>query len=263
MIYSLLLTFPGPTYPISGMPTSVTSQYIQLRKQDRGNLPVPQSALAILCTNHEIHREAEKVFYHDNELVFSAPADFQSFLYTLGSVRSDSLRNVTLFYLDRRNDPKADKSLVLLLKDAVLTIRMLPGLRKFHLLIEAPWRDRDPEYEDNPADLPKKTYPAYLPCAEGLFKLRNITDIACRHLPAEDWKNNPRSRTEPGKDMSGAYKHFAHGLQLAQKGLVNSELYTKRTWHKDALWPVLDGSNCGIRKGCTCGKSEDGEDDTN
>jgi hypothetical protein len=257
MIYSLVLTFPGPTYPISGLPTSVTSQYIQLREEHKQDLPVPGSALGILCTSHQIHQEARKLFYHDNELVFSAPVDLQSFLYTLGSIRLDSLRNVTLFYIDRRKKAKTDSSRVLKLKDAVLSLRLLPGLRKFHLLIESPWRLRDPGDEENPADMDKKTYPSYLPCAEGLFKLRNLTDIACRHLPAEDWKNNPRSQTEPGKDMSGAYKHFSHGLQLAQKGSVNSKLYTNQKWYKDELWPVLDGSDCGVRKGCMCGSSED------
>lgn len=101
---------------------------------------------------------------------------------------------------------------MLLLKDVILTIRLLPGLRKFHLLIESSWRERDQEYEENPANLPNKTYPAYLPCAEGLFKLRNLTDIACRYVLAKDWKNSPRSQMEPGEDMCGAYKHFTRGL---------------------------------------------------
>jgi hypothetical protein len=261
MIYDLLLVFSGPTYPISGPPTSVTSQYRQLRKKaDRAALPVPLSALEVLCTNHQIHTEAKKIFYHDNDLVFSASLDLLSFLYTLGSVRSDSLRSVTLFYIDGRCMTTFDPSLDSDLKNALLAIRSLPGLRKFHLLFEKEQRDRHPLDQENPADLPYRIYPAYLPCAEGLFKLRNLTDIACRHLPAEDWKKNPRSRTEPGKDMFAAYKHFAHGLQLAQKGSVNSQLYTKRKWHQDVLWPILDGSDCGIGKGCTCGKKEDATD---
>jgi hypothetical protein len=188
----------------------------------------------------------------------STPLDLQSFLYTLGSARSDSLRSVTLFHIDQRHDRKIDKSLELRLKDAILTMRLLPGLRKFHLLIELGSREHDEEYQDNPAELRPRTYPSQLPCAEGLFKLRNLTDIACSHLPAEDWKNNPRSLTEPGKDMSGPYKHFSHGLQLAQKGSVNSKLYTNPKWYRDELWPVLNGSDCGVRKGCTYGQKEHG-----
>lgn len=217
---------------------------------------MPRTALEILCINQQTHQEAAKIFYHDNELIFSAPGDLQAFLYTLGRVRLDSLRSVTFFHLDRRREVKFDRLLALRLKDAVLTMRLLPGLRKFHLLIELSWRERDSSEEENPADLPYRTYPAYLPCAEGLFKLNNIADIACRHLPADDWKSNPHSQTEPGKDMSGSYKHFSRGLQMAQKGPVNSELYTNRGWHRDALWPVLDGSDCGIGKGCTCGQGE-------
>jgi hypothetical protein len=258
MMYALILTFPGPMYPISGMPTSVTSQYIQLREEKWKDLPVPRSALEILCTNDQVHQEARKIFYHDNELVFSTPVDLQSFLYTLGSARFDSLRNVTLFYIDRRKASKAYSSQISKLKDAVLTLRLLPGLRKFHLLIESPKREHDLADEKIPAEMHKKTYPAHLPCAEGLFKIRNVTDNACRHLPAEDWKSNPRSLTEPGKDMSGAYKHFTYGLQLAQKGSVNTNLYTNQKWYKDEMWPVLEGSDCGVKKGCTCGKSEDG-----
>jgi hypothetical protein len=258
MIYELLFVFDGPTYPVSGLPTSVTSQKVVVRPKDRAALPVPRSAMEMLCVNRQIHSEARKLFYVENELVFSTPLDLQSFLYTLGSARSDSLRSVTLFHIDQRHDRKIDKSLELRLKDAILTMRLLPGLRKFHLLIELGSREHDEEYQDNPAELRPRTYPSQLPCAEGLFKLRNLTDIACSHLPAEDWKNNPRSLTEPGKDMSGPYKHFSHGLQLAQKGSVNSKLYTNPKWYRDELWPVLNGSDCGVRKGCTYGQKEHG-----
>lgn len=199
IIYSLLLVFHGPVHPVSGLPTSVTLQYIQLRKEHREALAVPRTALEILCINQQTHQEAAKIFYHDNELIFSAPGDLQAFLYTLGRVRLDSLRSVTFFHLDRRREAKVDRLLALRLKDAVLTMRLLPGLRKFHLLIELSWRERDSSEEENPADLPYRTYPAYLPRAEGLFKLKNIADIACRHLPADDWKTIRAVKRSLGK----------------------------------------------------------------
>lgn len=245
----MLLVFPGPTYPITGLPTSVRSQQHRMRRETRNAVPVPKSALEILCTNHQIHDEAKKIFYHDNELVFSHPVDLLAFLFTLGDGRLEGLRSVTLFHMDYC--PSIDKE-GLKLRDGLLALRLLPGLRKFHLLIDFPKRGVD----YNPAES-GATYPSDLPHVEGLFKLKNVSDIACRHLPAEDWKNNPRSQTQPGKDMSGAYKHFSHGLQLAQKGSANSKLYTSRKWHNDGLWPVLNGSDCGVKKGCTCGQSED------
>jgi hypothetical protein len=160
---------------------------------------VPRTALEILRIDQQINQEAAKLFYHDNKLVFSAPADLQTFSYTLGSVRLHSLRSVTLIYLDRRGEASTGTITALKLKDAVLTMRLLPGLRKFHLLIELSCRERDPPDEENPADMPHRTYPAYLPCAKGLFKLKNIADIACRHLPADDWKTIRAVKRSLGK----------------------------------------------------------------
>ena len=97
LIYRQLLTFRGPTYPTNGTPTSVKSQHKDLRQKKRDAIPVPQSALNILCTNQQIHKEAMKLFYQENDLVFSAPETLQPFLSSLGDRRLDSLRSVTLF----------------------------------------------------------------------------------------------------------------------------------------------------------------------
>jgi hypothetical protein len=254
MIYELLLIFPGPTYPISGLPTSVKSQHVHMREAQRNAVLVPKSALEILCINRQIHNEAKKLFYLDNDFVFSRSAHLQSFLFTLGDGRLESLRSVTIFHIDY--NPDIDTKNKRDLKDSFLILRRLPGLRKFHLLIDFHSRDY-PFHKQNPA-YQDPTYPASLPHIEGLFKLRNVPDIACRHIPAEDWKNNPASQTPPEKDdMSSSYRHFTFGLQLAQKGLVHSELYSKGDWSHHDLWPVLEGSECGYKKICTCGQKDD------
>jgi hypothetical protein len=216
-----------------------------MRHTRRETLPVPWSALAILCTNRQIHQEAEKIFYHDNELVFSNPVNLRLFISTLGPRRLDSVRSVTLFL-------EIQGAWLMEAMKTLIAMQQLPGLRKLHLLNYLEGCDGNP----TPASDGFRIYPADLEC-DVLFKLRNVTDIAVRHLHAEDWKSKPRNQSKIADEVSAAYRHFNHGLQLAQKGVVNKKLYESPTWHKDELWPALDGSDCGVSKGCTCGKSED------
>jgi hypothetical protein len=213
-----------------------------MRHTKRATLPVPWSSLAMLCTNRQIHKEAEKIFYHDNELVFPHPNQLWSFISTLGPQRLSRIRSVTLF--DNIMKPEAWKALIMM--------HRLPGLRKFHLLNYFEGNDGIPI----PASAGYERYPAHLGYEE-LFKLRNVTDIAVRHLQAEDWKSKPRRPSKVADEVSAVWRHFNHGLQMAQKGMVNKQLYQHSKWYSDELWPVLDGSDCGVNKGCTCGQSED------
>lgn len=196
----------------------------------------------MLRTNHQIHKEAEKIFYHDNELVFSHSTQFVSFIMTLGPQRLSSIRNVALFVNIEKEE----------VQKALSTMQRLPGLCRFHLLHYLEGCDGDPV----PHSEGFRIYPAHLGYEE-LFKLRNVSDIAVRHLEAEDWKSKPRNPSKFLDEVSAVWRHFNHGLQMAQMGVVNEQLYQHSNWHKLELWPVLDGSECGRNKGCTCGQSED------
>lgn len=218
---------------------------------------MPQSALNILCTNQQIHKEAMKLFYHENDLVFSAPETLQPFMSSLGDGRLDSLRSVTLFWIDpcHRIEGPSD----LKLKDNIFALRLLSGLRKFHILVEMKHFGFNPSnkrLKGDPNRVAGVKFPAPLPGAKDFFMFKNLTDIACRHLPAEDC----RPYVWSAKGLHGAYRHFSHGLLLAQKGPTVSKLFTHETWHEDVLWPVLDGSTCGVQQGCACGMDEDDSD---
>ena len=129
IIYSLLLSFPGVTYPTSGKPTSVTSQFPYTRKVDRNDVPVPHSALAILGTNREIYNEASSIFY-ENDLVFSYPAHLQDFTLSLEPERLHAIRSLTLFHKDHNEGGIHTMDITLKL------LRRMRGLKKFHLLVE-------------------------------------------------------------------------------------------------------------------------------
>lgn len=53
-----------------------------------------------------------------------------------------------------------------------------------------------------------------------------------------------------------ALRHFNYGLQLAQMGVVVHELYAEKDWRDKKSWPALQGSDCGLHKGCSCGVSK-------
>jgi hypothetical protein len=232
-----------------------------MRLGKRDAIPVPHSALGLLCTNQQIYREAKNIFYLENDLVFSIREHLDHFLFSLTNLRlgglqsgrSDALRSVTLFYVHHSETEQDFK-----MRSIFYKLGRLPGLQKFHLLCESKKFGR---YQ-SPLFLP----PAKLPGASQLFELRNLDDIVCRDLPAEDWyRLHPvRSTKNPRPVLTArwvdAYRHFSHGLQMAQHGTVHRELYNLKDWYGDNLWPVLDGSDCGFSKGCTCGQSEDGPD---
>jgi hypothetical protein len=95
----MLLVFSGPTHPSIGKPISVTLQLQGRHQKARDALPVPHSALSLLCVNRQIHDEAQKLFYQ-NDLVFDTPAQLQTFMLSLLDERLDSLRSLTFFYED-------------------------------------------------------------------------------------------------------------------------------------------------------------------
>lgn len=268
MIYSMLLLFPGPTYPVSGKPLSVTTRLKYKSQSGRDALPVPWSALEILQVNKQIHDEAHKLFYH-NDLVFSDPTDMQDFMCSLSDARLDCLSSLTLFCeISAGIAPKRDEVTETGLGGTLLLIRRLNNIRKLHLLlcfrlIRFKEQISTTNFID-PVDVSR------LKDVKTLFTLRGVADLKVLDLDlitAEEESNQIMAKRTPGLHhkyfqnakciarQMAALRHFNYGLQLAQTGVVVRELYTVEDWREQETWPVLQGSDCGIRKGCSCGVS--------
>ena len=265
MIYSMLLIFPGPTCPLAETPLSVTYRFRFKRQAQRHAVHAPSSALEVLRVNKQVHDEAHKIFYQ-NDLVFSSPLEAQDFMCSLSDGRLDSLRSLALFYDQSvinfgRWEVDVDEGLGTTLP----LIRRLKGIQKLHLLL----RFRTIEdfmrcYEDTFADTVDVSR---LKDAKILFTLRGVADVEIRDLDLleVDNKFNDVLPTNPVRDhwnvgykrriarQKAALRHFNHGLQLGKTGVVVRELYTDADWREKETWPVLLGSVCGLRKGCSCG----------
>jgi len=252
IVYGMILSFPGVVYPVAGQPTSATSQFPYLRKIYRNDVVAPNSALAILGTNHEIYKEASSIFYQ-NDLVFSYPAHFQAFTLSLESERLQAIKSLTLFYKDHNEGGIHTMEITLRL------LRRMRGLQKFHLLVEAhlarpaPW----------PAHGLAKTTPAGIHDLSVLFSLCGLTDILVRDLHLEERVHalelhslHDQTRVNVERKAQ-ALKHFNYGLALAQQGVVVKELYEDNNWAYQDVWPTLSNGECGVEIGCLCGSEED------
>ena len=281
-IYSMLLVFDGPTYPVSGKPISVTTQTKYMRRDKIDEIPVPPSALEILLVNHQVHDEAHGIFYKENSLVFSAPKDLFSFTLSLGDSRLASVREVTCFYEEvfssAQSRSKADRTM----KSALGLVPRFKNLRKLHLCIRYRyinifWLHHLSSEEYDLTDL------ATLPGVDALFTLRNIQDIKVRDLDLEDcdkrckgnfqgawredtgfddnalpveWAQRAKRLRDKIDRSRAALKHFNHGLQLAQNGVdIESYRFQEKGWYLDA-WPTLPETPCGPNGICSCGDSE-------
>jgi hypothetical protein len=253
MIYSLLLVFPGVTYPTADKPTSVAYQFPLVRKVDRDNIPVPHSALAILQTNRQVHNEAVGMFYWMNDLVFSYPAHFQDFAQTLEHDRLNSVSSLTLFHKNH------NEGSVSTMATTLKTLRRMRGLKKFHLLVEHHLIGNPPWWAGS------RIWDRCVTRTPGiavLFTLRGISDVKVRDLDLENRMHKlskletdqAGSRAETIKALVEMMKHFNHGLQLAQTGSVQRDLYEDEKWFRDVEWPALGEGGCGRSVGCRCGK---------
>jgi len=269
MIYSMLLLVPGPTYPVGDKPLSVTARLKYMRHNERDALPVPLSALEILRVNKQVHDEAHKLFYQ-NDLVFSNPTIMQEFMCSLGDQRLDCLRSLTLFCEDSTDSVSKDNRVTATgLGGTLLLIRRLKGLRKLHLLLRFRTILRSQDFMTekfmDPVDVSR------LKDARTLFTLRGLTDVKVRDLDLVDAEErNARVLAIQAPSLhpkhlhfekciarqTAALRHFNHGLQLAQTGCIVQELYTIKGWRDKETWPALQGSDCGLEKGCSCGVSE-------
>jgi len=284
-IYSMLLVFDGPTFPVCGKPISVTSQIKHMRRDKIDGLSVPPSAPGILLVNHQMHTEASGMFYQENHLVFSAPKNLLSFTLSLGDQRLDNVRNLTCFYEENYSSSTQSKNKVN--KNMGLTLGSNPRfkhLKKLHLC----FRNRNPRTT--------MTYMIYgvfelrdlasLPGIATLFTLRSIPDIeirdldledcdsACkqdfegswneaidvnfRHVPVDDLHKCKRMAQANIDKSKAMLKHLNHGLQLAQFGFdVQGHRFTRDGWY-NGPWPGLPELPCGPNGVCSCGDSEVG-----
>jgi len=187
---------------------------------------------------------------------------------SLSDGRLDSLRSLTLFY-DKsaarvgRSGEVADNGL----GATLLLLRRLKGVQKLQLLLRFRtiniWSYGGKGHADS-VDV------SQLKLAKTLFTLRGVADIMIRDLDLLEYeaKCNHFLATQPVRFHPGyiadkarvtrhkaSLRHFNHGLQLAQTGVVIRELYTEKAWRDKETWPVLQGSDCGFDKGCSCGES--------
>jgi len=255
MIYTLLLVFSGVTYPKVDTPTSVTCQFPYLRDVDRGDIPVPHTALSILQTNRQIHNEAVGMFYHQNDLVFSYPSHLQDFVQNLERDRLEALSSLTLFHKNHNEGGVSTMATTLKL------LRRLRGLKKFHLLVEqhlvstSSW---------SLAHIRTRCITRIQGIAV-LFTLRGIADIRVRDLELEDrvFKVGAYIPSQADSEtidiLVQTLEHFNHGLALAQEGVVVKGLYDEYNWWYREKWPALGDSACGRSDGCMCGESVDEE----
>jgi len=258
----MLLIFPGPTYPLAKKPLSVTSRFKFKKQTQRDAVHVPFSALEIMQVNKQIHDEAHKLFYQ-NDLVFSSTVEIQDFVCSLGDGRLDSLRSLTVF---------CDEDSVVVSKDSavietglgvmLLLMRRWKGLQKLHVLLR--FRQVPITRQDFASSFMDRVDVSRLKDAKTLFTLRGLADIMVQDLDLVEIKEHcdtmlSHHSSPQYKDARkfiyrrmAALRHFNHGLQLAQTGVVVRELYTDVDWREKETWPVLQGSACGLRKGCSC-----------
>jgi hypothetical protein len=258
IVYEMLMANRGVTFPTRGRPTSI--QYLHHAK--RSIVLASPSVLDLLCVNRHVHDEAEGVFYSRNDFVFTTPAGVQSFVSTLGMRRLDALRSLTFFYKEGRVGNKPDG--LTLMESTLSTVRLLRGLRKLHVLVPEPemrgnryWTPALQNSDD------EECCPPELDGASYMFKFRNLEDIQVLgpHTVKEQ-DHTGVDDVEGFKRLDAIFRHFNHGLRLAQKGQVFSELYSDKAWTNKRDWPALgtEISTCGPRKGCLCGQSSDNGD---
>jgi hypothetical protein len=252
IIYKMFLTSSGATFPYPGDPTSIEI----MRHSDTAPTHVPHSALAMLCVNRQIQREAHAFFYIQNDLVFANPLRLKSFLLSLGQERLNCLRNVT-FHYKRAGTKDCSHPM-----DSVLfALSSLRGLRKLHILLPGITRKRigPTTFRDDTLRTPHGN-PARLAGAKTLFSFRGLTDIkVCGPQAAGQWFGGIHHNPATLSRLDAIFQHFNHGLRLAQRDQIFPDLYTNEAWAQEEQWPALGTQHalCGLSAGCLCGETTD------
>ena len=211
-MYDLLMTKSGATFPDKGRPTSIEC----VRSSRRSGAVAPNSALDLVCVSRQMHDEADTIFYRQNNLVFPSFVRLQNFISTLGLRRIDALRSLTFVYKESQVGIPSDG--FTLMESTFSTLRLLRGLRKLHILTTAPnnsrryWSPVLGELNN------KECHPARLDGASHLFKFRNLEDLRLFGPHTERKENNISVEAVKGvKRLDAIFRHFNHGLQLAQE----------------------------------------------
>lgn len=141
----------------------------------------------------------------------------------------------------------------------VLLLRHLPNLQKLHFL----FRNKTMSYFGSKQTIPR-TIDFYgdlkISHTRFMFEMRNISDIKIRDIDLEIIGEHCDSSMKAYVNKKkAAVKHLNYGLRLAQKGVVVRGLFDGPDWRKEEAWPVLEGSDCGFSKGCSCGPDEEWE----
>lgn len=249
IIYGMLLVIPGTTFPVTESLTTTKSR--------KG--AVPGSALNILCVNRQLHREAYAHFYSQNHLAFATPVSLQTFLLNLGHAKFDSLQNLTFFYDQKHNSYQWRDQLSPM--DLILSmLRSIRGLRKLHIILQGPLKDHLTVREIQ--NLPN-IHPPFIPGAKALFSLRNLTDFKIYSpFPAKNYRTDGPEVVRDLEQVDAAFKHFNHGIRIAHKGQIVSQLYDDADWDCREYWPAV-GSRmyaCGSETGCSCAPDSDDDE---
>ena len=199
-----------------------------------------RTSLELLAVNRQIYAEAAGIFYAKNSLTFASCNDVCGFLRSLTFFRLAHLREITVFYqyLGHRT------------KEALALLRMLPHLRKLHVLVFS-------------TELQLRHAIAFqIADAEALFHIRNCPDIKVRNTSVEDAISGhsedgkilaePHKHRNQAKRLAQALRHFNRGLALAQKGVVFTSMWEWYDWNTRPAFPAIEGSTCSMAKGCDC-----------
>lgn len=139
-------------------------------------------------------------------------------------------------------------------------LRSLRGLRKLHIILRGPAKDKLTAREIE--HLPN-IHPPLIPGAKALFALRNLTEFKI-HNPfrAKDYRADSPEAARDLEQVDAAFKHFNHGLLLAQRGQIVSQLYEDADWDSRNYWPTVDTVmyKCGPETGCSCGPDSDDDE---
>lgn len=211
-------------------PTSVAARVLYMPKYHVKRAEAfdsaPKSAFQLLCCCRQIRDEALGIFYWHNDFIFSSPTPLDGFLDSLTVDRLVHVRNITVFHQWKRERNGIP------LQHTLVTDKMLPSLRKLHVLL--------PETDEY------AQYPGPFSGASALFQLRGLKIIEVRDLRLY------YGYSKKADQKKSAWRHFNRGLALAQKGFVVRALYEDEVWHQKPIYPVLEGSTCSAQHGCKC-----------
>jgi hypothetical protein len=99
--------------------------------------------------------------------------------------------------------------------------------------------------------------------AKTLFSFRDLTDIKVFGPQAAAKWTRRGGQHDPSvlSRLKAIFRHFNHGLRLAQRDQIFPDLYTNEGWAQEEQWPALGTQHaiCGLSAGCLCVETTNGE----